>query len=205
VLVGIASSGPHSNGYSLIRRVIPDLEEDFGGMPIGHALLEPTRLYVKPILALLEQVEIRGMAHITGGGFYENIPRMFASPRTAIIKNGSWPIPPIFARIAYGAATDGKGPLRGAAAQEAGSQLLQRDEKVRNSMFNTYNMGIGFVLALRPEEAKEAIEFLDSQGYPAYEIGRVGPYPRGQVRASAQAEAGPKSGKNPGLGEVQFE
>lgn len=80
VLVGIASSGPHSNGYSLIRRVIPDLTEDFGGMPIGHALLEPTRLYVKPVLALMERVEVRGMAHITGGGFYENIPRMFAEP-----------------------------------------------------------------------------------------------------------------------------
>jgi phosphoribosylformylglycinamidine cyclo-ligase len=198
VLVGIASSGPHSNGYSLIRRAIPDLEEDFGGMPIGHALLEPTRLYVKPIRALMERVEIRGMAHITGGGFYENIPRMFAEKRTAIIKNGSWPIPPIFARIAYGAATDGKGPLRGAQAQAEGNRLLQNDSLLRKSMFNTYNMGIGFVLALRPEAAKEAIEFLDSQGYPAYEIGRVGPYHSGP-------EAGPKSGKNPGLGEVQFE
>lgn len=212
VLVGIASSGPHSNGYSLIRKAIPNLEEDFGGMPIGYALLEPTRLYVKPILALMEQVQIRGMAHITGGGFYENIPRMFAEPRTALIRQGSWPIPPIFARIAYGAATDGKGPLRGAEAQEAGAQLLQKDEKLRQSMFNTFNMGIGFVLAVRGEDAQTAIEFLDSQGYPAFEIGRVGPYPMssnatGSAGASTSTEpnAGPKSGKNPGLGEVHFE
>lgn len=188
VLVGLASSGPHSNGYSLIRRAIPDLNEDFGGMPIGHALLEPTRLYVKPILALMEQVEIRGMAHITGGGFYENIPRMFAKPRTAIIKNDSWPIPPIFARIAYGAATEGKGPLRGAAAQQEGEGLLRRNEALRRSMFNTFNMGIGFVLALRPEDASKAIEFLDSQGYPAYKIGRVGPYPlEGETAAGVTA------------------
>ncbi|MDR3336554.1 MAG: phosphoribosylformylglycinamidine cyclo-ligase, partial [Treponema sp.] len=76
-LVGIASSGVHSNGFSLVRKVITNPDEDFGGMPIGLALLEPTRLYAKPILGLLERVEIRGMANITGGGFYENIPRMF--------------------------------------------------------------------------------------------------------------------------------
>jgi len=205
VLLGLASSGPHSNGYSLIRKAIPDLEEDFGGMPIGHALLEPTRLYVKPILALMEHFEIRGMAHITGGGFYENIPRMFASPRTAIIRNGSWPIPPIFARIAYGAATGGTGPLRGAAAQEAGAQLLQHDEALRRSMFNTFNMGIGFVIAVRGEDAQTAIEFLDSQGYPAFIIGHVGPYPLDSRQTSATTQGGPKSGKNPGLGEVRFE
>lgn len=227
VLLGIASSGPHSNGYSLIRRVIPDLTEDFGGMPIGHALLEPTRLYVKPVLALMERVEVRGMAHITGGGFYENIPRMFAEPRTAIIKNGAWPIPPIFARIAYGAATDGKGPLRSAAAQQEGERLLREDPELRRSMFNTYNMGIGFVLALKKEDAQAAIEFLDSQGYPAWEIGRVGPYfaaGAAEAGAAGTAEAGGtsngtadgaaggsatggqvKSGKNPGLGEVRFE
>lgn len=197
VLVGLASSGPHSNGYSLIRRSIPDLEEDFGGMPIGYALLEPTRLYVKPILALMEQVEIRGMAHITGGGFYENIPRMFAQPQTALIKESSWPIPPIFARIAYGAATDGRGRLKGSQAQQEGARLLREDAKLRQSMFNTYNMGIGFVLALKKEDVKTALEFLDSRGYPAWEIGRLAPYEKGDY--------GAHSGKNPGLGEVRFE
>jgi phosphoribosylformylglycinamidine cyclo-ligase len=101
-LIGIASSGPHSNGFSLIRKVLPDLNEDFGGMPIGMALLEPTRLYVKPILELMQTVNLHGMAHVTGGGFYENIPRMFASDFTAVINNGSWTIPPVFSRIAYG-------------------------------------------------------------------------------------------------------
>lgn len=197
VLVGLASSGPHSNGYSLIRRVIPDLDEDFGGMPIGYALLEPTRLYVKPVLALMEQVEVRGMAHITGGGFYENIPRIFAEPRTALIKNGSWPIPPIFARIAYGAATGGQGPLRGARAQQEGERLLREDQDLRRSMFNTFNMGIGFVIAIAPGDAQETIEFLDSRGYPAWEIGRVAPYQNQSTAAH--------SGKNPGLGEVSFE
>jgi len=199
VLVGIASSGPHSNGYSLIRRVITDLAEDFGGMPIGHALLEPTRLYVKPVLALMERIEVRGMAHITGGGFYENIPRMFAEPRIAIIKNGAWPIPPIFARIAYGAATDGKGPLKGAAAQQEGERLLREDPDLRRSMFNTYNMGIGFVLALKKEDAQAAIEFLDSQGYPAWEIGRVGPYPAAGVAGSLAGDraGGPATTEGP--------
>ncbi|MDR3139122.1 MAG: phosphoribosylformylglycinamidine cyclo-ligase [Treponema sp.] len=197
-LIGIASSGAHSNGFSLIRRVIPDLNEDFGGMPIGMALLEPTRLYVKPVLGLMEEFEIRGMAHITGGGFYENIPRMFpplpgerAPGFDAVIREPRhpqkpglyWTIPPLFARIAYGL-KDGSLPgsqaeggitpgLRGAAAQQAGAELLETDGVLRKLMFNTFNMGIGFVLALAPENAAEAIAFLADRGYPAWEIGRA--------------------------------
>ncbi|MDR2629555.1 MAG: phosphoribosylformylglycinamidine cyclo-ligase [Spirochaetaceae bacterium] len=185
VLVGIASSGPHSNGFSLIRRVLPDLHEDFGGMPLGMALLEPTRLYVKPVLALLEQLEVRGMAHITGGGFYENVPRMFCRPLDAVFglpptKIGragqtssageAWTIPPIFARIAAGVKG---GAGFGQEAQEAGAELLETDEALRELMFNTYNMGIGFVLALAPKDSGRAIDFLDSRGYPAWEIGTV--------------------------------
>jgi phosphoribosylformylglycinamidine cyclo-ligase len=172
VLVGIASSGPHSNGFSLIRKVLPDLNEDFGGMPLGYALLEPTRLYVKPILQLLERTAVRGMAHITGGGFYENIPRMFPVPAgfDAVIKDGSWTIPAVFARIAAGAAGLKE---RGAAAQEAGAKLLETDGSLRKQMFNTYNMGVGFVLALSPDDSRNAVEFLDDRGFPAWEIGRV--------------------------------
>jgi phosphoribosylformylglycinamidine cyclo-ligase len=185
-LVGIASSGPHSNGFSLIRRVIPDLNEDFGGMPIGHALLEPTRLYVRPLLALMQQVSVHGMAHITGGGFYENIPRMFSSAGgeqgaafDAVITNGSWTIPPIFARIAAGIA--GLGPFgmeqAGAALLEAQFCLAQtapnETADIRRHMFNTFNMGIGFVLALDPDDLPAALEFLGDRGYPAWEIGRV--------------------------------
>ena len=229
VLIGIASSGPHSNGFSLIRKVLPDMNEDFGGMPIGMALLEPTRLYVKPILRLMERIEIRGMAHITGGGFYENIPRMFkddgcpamtasgaahgssgaapsslgaapgssgAAPSSkkfiAVIRYNSWTIPPIFARIAAGCALGnaagsalggaassatgyaaGSAPSSGAEAQVFGAQLLETDTKLREQMFNTFNMGIGFVLAVSPTDVRTAIEHLDNAGFPAWEIGRV--------------------------------
>jgi len=196
-LLGIASSGPHSNGFSLIRKVIADLDEDFGGMPIGRALLEPTRLYVKPVLALMEKVEIRGMAHITGGGFYENIPRVFYTPPdadsntphfSAVIRdplvpgyNGGWKVPPVFARIAYGVKTSGLSSgavLSGAAAQKAGEEILQAgnphsDPAIKKQMFNTFNMGIGFVLVLAPEDVQKAAAFLEDKGFPAWEIGWV--------------------------------
>jgi phosphoribosylformylglycinamidine cyclo-ligase len=197
-LLGIASSGPHSNGFSLIRKVLPDLNEDFGGMPIGRALLEPTRLYVRPVLELMaaggtgqKPIEIKGMAHITGGGFYENIPRMFPvdgrppagrSPGggplfDAVIRDplgpgysGGWTPPPIFARLAAGAAG-----LRetGAGAQRAGEEILRTDPGIKKLMFNTYNMGIGFVLALAPEDSNQAAAFLEERGFPAWEIGRA--------------------------------
>jgi phosphoribosylformylglycinamidine cyclo-ligase len=175
-LVGIASSGPHSNGFSLIRKVLPDLDEDVGGMPLGYALLEPTRLYARPILRLLERIEVRGMAHITGGGFYENIPRMFAAPvldapaLDGAIRYGSWAIPPIFARIAAGVAGLGE---RGAAAQAGGAKLLETDPALREQLFRTYNMGIGFVLAVAEADSERAITLLDDLGFPAWKIGRV--------------------------------
>jgi phosphoribosylformylglycinamidine cyclo-ligase len=181
ILVGVASSGVHSNGFSLIRKVLPDLNEDFGGMPIGMALLEPTRLYVKPVLGLMEKVEVKGMAHITGGGFYENIPRMFCSRGAgtpdAVIHAGSWAIPPVFSRIAYGiyAANAPGEVLTGADAQSAGAEILRGNKKIRKLLFNTYNMGIGFVLTLDRKDVLAAIEHLDSLGYPAWEIGRVAP------------------------------
>jgi phosphoribosylformylglycinamidine cyclo-ligase len=181
-LLGIASSGPHSNGFSLIRKAIPDLNEDFGGIPVGLALLEPTRLYVKPVLALMSKIDIHGMAHITGGGFYENIPRMFPGDEKGFLfdaligdpllpnYSGGWKVPPIFARIAAGAG--GRKEI-GAAAQKAGNEILGNDEHIKRLMFNTYNMGIGFVLALAPEELPAAAAFLESLSLPAWEIGRV--------------------------------
>jgi phosphoribosylformylglycinamidine cyclo-ligase len=197
-LLGIASSGPHSNGFSLIRKVLPDLNEDFGGMPIGRALLEPTRLYVKPVLELMaagetgqKPIEIKGMAHITGGGFYENIPRMFPADGQisagqssgggpafdAVIRDplgpaysGGWTVPPIFARLAAGAAGRSE---TGAEAQRAGEEILRTDPAIKKLLFNTYNMGIGFVLALAPEDAAQAAAFLEDRGFPAWEIGKV--------------------------------
>jgi phosphoribosylformylglycinamidine cyclo-ligase len=168
-LLGIASSGVHSNGFSLIRKVITNLDEDFGGMPIGRVLLEPTRLYVKPILELMNQVEIRRMAHITGGGFYENIPRIFSqhTPLCAVVHDPlksdytvGWKVPPIFHRIAYG-------------IKNAGEEVLRTDPETKKLMFNTYNMGIGFVLALKPGDVQKAAAFLEDKGFPAWEIGRV--------------------------------
>ena len=169
-LVGVASSGPHSTGFSLIRKVLPDLHEDFGGMPLGLALLEPTRLYVKPILSLMEKIEVHGMANITGGGFYENIPRMFKGGLDAIKTEGSWAIPPLFARIAAGCNDVN---CRGAEAQKIGAELIATNAVLKKQMFNTYNMGIGFVLALAPENVPQAIEHLDGMGFPAWKIGYV--------------------------------
>jgi len=170
-LLGISSSGPHSNGFSLIRKIITDLNEDFGGMPIGMALLEPTRLYVKPVLSLMKKIEIRGMAHITGGGFYENIPRIFGQRKyTAVIKEGSWDIPPIFARLAAGCYSAG---CSGSLAQKQGVELLKVDAALKKQMFNTFNMGIGFVLALAPADVKAAKEHLDDCGFPSWKIGCV--------------------------------
>jgi phosphoribosylformylglycinamidine cyclo-ligase len=181
-LLGIASSGVHSNGFSLIRKVIPDLSEDFGGMPIGRALLEPTRIYVKPILALMDKIEIRGMANITGGGFYENVPRMFGcAALSAVIRDplkagydGEWKIPPIFERIAYGVKNEAlPSGLSGAAAQKAGADILRSDDEVKKLMFNTFNMGVSFVLALAPEDVPKAAALLEDMGFPAWEIGAV--------------------------------
>jgi phosphoribosylformylglycinamidine cyclo-ligase len=176
ILIGIASSGPHSNGFSLIRKVIPSLAEDFGGIPIGRALLEPSRLYTKPVLGLMERIPVHGMAHITGGGFYENIPRMFSNAEKpgrsfdARIDSSAWTIPPVFYRIAAGAAGLNK---TGPAAEKAGAELLEADASLRKLMFNTFNMGIGFVLALDPAEASGAIEYLDNRGFSAWKIGAV--------------------------------
>ncbi len=175
-LIGVASSGPHSNGFSLIRSVLPDLSEDFGGTEIGLALLSPTRLYVRPILALRERFSLHGLANITGGGFYENIPRMFggavdgATSFDAVIKRKSWTIPALFNRIAYGVKG---GDLTGAQAEAAGAEILETDAEIRGMMFNTFNMGIGFVIAAAKKDVAGISAFLTEQGFPAWEIGHV--------------------------------
>lgn len=147
-LIGIKSSGIHSNGYSLVRRLITDLSMDFKGKPMGEILLTPTKIYVRPVLKLLESFEIKGMAHITGGGFYENIPRMFKDSFTAVINKDSFKIPEIFKYI----------------------MSLGVDEE---HMYNTFNMGIGFVLCVRREDSKAIINALKNLGEKAYEIGCI--------------------------------
>ncbi|PWX63711.1 phosphoribosylformylglycinamidine cyclo-ligase, partial [Clostridium perfringens] len=118
-LIGIASSGVHSNGYSLIRKVFKNLDEDFNGKAIWEELLTPTKIYVKPVLSLLEKFNIKGMAHVTGGGFYENLPRMLSKEGLSIVINkNSYEIPEIFKKL---------------------MELGVKEEE----MYNTFNMGIG--------------------------------------------------------------
>ncbi|MFL0251080.1 phosphoribosylformylglycinamidine cyclo-ligase [Clostridium neuense] len=148
VLIGIASSGIHSNGYSLVRKLITNFDEEFEGKTMGEVLLTPTRIYVKPVLKLLEKFEIRGMAHITGGGFYENIPRMFKGDFTAVVNKNSFEVPAIFKHI----------------------MSLGVDE---DHMFNTFNMGIGFVLCVSKDKAGDVLSALKEMGEKAYEIGCV--------------------------------
>ncbi len=155
VLVGIASSGIHSNGYSLVRRVFDinkeslDMHSDILGKGLGEALLTPTKIYVRPVLKLIEEVNVKGLSHITGGGFIENIPRMMPKGLKAVIEEGTWDILPIFA-------------------------LLEEKGNVeRMSMYNTFNMGIGMVAAVSKDEADTAVKVLSDMGEKAYIIGRV--------------------------------
>lgn len=147
-IIGIASSGIHSNGYSLVRKVIANLDEDFEGRPIGEVLLTPTKIYVKTVTKLMDKFNIKAMAHITGGGFYENIPRMFKENFTAVIDKNSFKIPAIFNHI---------------------MKLGVEEEH----MFNTYNMGIGFVLCVKAEDASKVLSELAKMGEKAYDIGYV--------------------------------
>ncbi|MFD3156647.1 phosphoribosylformylglycinamidine cyclo-ligase [Haloimpatiens sp. FM7330] len=148
VLIGLESSGVHSNGYSLVRKLIKDFDEDFNGEKIGNTLLTPTRIYVKEVLALLDDFNIKGMAHITGGGVYENIPRMFKDKFTAVVDKNSFNMPKIYKHI----------------------MSLGVSE---NDMFNTFNMGIGFVLCVSQQESSKIIKKLYDSGIKAYEIGHV--------------------------------
>ena len=156
VLIGIASSGVHSNGFSLVRKVFPmtkeSLEEYYEelGCSLGEALLTPTKIYVKALRALKEGgIRVHGCSHITGGGFFENIPRMLPDGCRAAISKGSWEIPPIFGLI----------------RQRGGI-----DEKM---MYNTYNMGIGMVLAADPGDETRILAILRDAGETAYRIGEV--------------------------------
>ena len=156
VIIALASSGVHSNGFSLVRKVF-DVEnvdltspvERLGGKSLGEALLEPTRIYVKPVLALLKEADVKGISHITGGGFYENIPRSIPDGLGAKIDRSKVRVLPIFDLIA-----------------EAGN-ISERD------MFNTYNMGVGMSIVVAPEDAEKALKILRDYGEDAYIIGEI--------------------------------
>ncbi|MEG5032095.1 phosphoribosylformylglycinamidine cyclo-ligase [Microcoleus sp. AT3-D2] len=157
VAVGLASSGVHSNGFSLVRKIAGDRgfgwdsqPEKLGGKTLGEVLLTPTKIYVKPVLeAIKSGLEIHGMAHITGGGLPENLPRCLGVNQSVRIDSNSWPNLPIFQWIA-----------------EAG-QVATAD------MFNTFNMGIGFVLLLDSREVEQAVKWFESQRISAWAIGEV--------------------------------
>jgi phosphoribosylformylglycinamidine cyclo-ligase len=141
-VLGLASSGPHSNGYSLIRKILERAKPEFD-------LLEPTRIYVKPILKLLESVPVKGLAHITGGGITGNVPRALPENTVARIRKDSWPRPPVF-------------------------QWLQRTGNVaEDEMFRVFNCGIGMVLVLSKDHVKQAAEVLRAAGETVYEIGTI--------------------------------
>ncbi|MGE5129505.1 MAG: phosphoribosylformylglycinamidine cyclo-ligase [Sphingomonadaceae bacterium] len=152
-VIGIASSGAHSNGYSLIRKILerakPDLDADLGGAPLRQALLAPTRIYVKPVLSLMRQQPIKGLAHITGGGIVGNVPRILPPGLRAAIRAAAWPRPPLFAWLKE---------LGGVSEEE---------------MYRVFNCGIGMVGVVAREDAASAVRLLEAAGETAYEIGVI--------------------------------
>ncbi|AKC71914.1 phosphoribosylformylglycinamidine cyclo-ligase [Pandoraea oxalativorans] len=153
VVLGLASSGAHSNGYSLVRKIIevakPDLDADFHGQPLRDVLMAPTRIYVKPLLALMETLTVKGMAHITGGGIVENIPRVLQDHLTADIKQDAWTLPPLF-------------------------QWLQEHGKVADAeMHRVFNCGIGMAVIVSAADADAAVKHLEASGETVYRLGAI--------------------------------
>jgi phosphoribosylformylglycinamidine cyclo-ligase len=159
-LVALASSGAHSNGYSLIRRILEvsgtPLDTPLDGRPLAEALLAPTRIYVKPLLALLQADHVKGMAHITGGGLTENIPRVLPEHLTAVVERKEWPLPPLF-------------------------QWLQKEGQVADAeMHRVFNCGIGMVVIVAAEHAEAAMASLAASGEQVWRIGRIDTRAEGQ-------------------------
>jgi phosphoribosylformylglycinamidine cyclo-ligase len=154
-LLGIASSGPHSNGYSLIRKILEvsnsNLQQPLGNTTLGQALLTPTTIYVKALLSLFQQLPVKALSHITGGGLLENLPRVLPENCNALIDTGSWQWPEVF-------------------------KWLQTSGNVETSeMYRTFNCGVGMVLCVAPEHASKALSFIEAAGHKTWEIGRIGP------------------------------
>jgi len=161
VVLGLASSGAHSNGYSLVRKIIdvaqPDLNSDFHGKKLADVLMAPTRIYVKPLLALIESLEVKGMAHITGGGLVENVPRVLGKNLTAILDSSTWKMPPLF------------------------TWLQEHGNVADAEMHRVFNCGIGMVVIVSRENAASAIAQLTAAGEQVSQIG--------EIRARAGEEA----------------
>nr|WP_224746103.1 phosphoribosylformylglycinamidine cyclo-ligase [Neiella litorisoli] len=159
-LIALGSSGPHSNGYSLIRKILEvsgaDTSEAFGDKTLGEALLEPTRIYVKSTLELLKTVDVHAISHITGGGFWENIPRVLPAQTKAVIDGNSWQWPEIF-------------------------NWLQKQGNVEtHEMYRTFNCGVGLVVALPQEQVEQALALLQQHGEEAWLIGSIAAAEQGE-------------------------
>ena len=148
VIIGLESSGVHSNGFSLVRKLITDLDEEYDGKKIVEHLLVPTKIYVKPVLKLIKKIKIRGMAHITGGGLIENVPRIIPDGLSACIFKEKIKVPEIFDYI----------KAKGVPEEE---------------MWGTFNMGIGFIIIVRAKDKEKTLKKLKKYGENAYEIGRI--------------------------------
>jgi len=155
VLIGLAASGPHSNGYSLIRKILElsgaDLGQDLAGRPLGEWLLEPTRIYAKPLLKLIETCQVNALAHITGGGITENLPRVLPEGLGAVINHNAWPMPAIF------------------------QWLQSRGNLAQDEMLRTFNCGIGMIVCVPKPETERALNILGGLGEEARVIGSVEP------------------------------
>src|SRR3954466_11843139 len=153
VVLGLASSGAHSNGYSLVRKIIsvakPDLNADFHGRKLADVLMEPTRIYVKPLLALMEAMEVKGMVHITGGGLVENVPRVLKSNLTAVLQRDAWTMPPLF------------------------TWLQQHGGVADAEMHRVFNCGIGMAVIVSKENAAAAMVQLQAAGETVTRIGEI--------------------------------
>ena len=153
IILGMASSGIHSNGFSLVRKIIdvakPDLNADFHGRSLADTLIAPTRIYVKPLLALMDSMEVKGMAHITGGGLVENVPRVLGNTLTAVLDSTAWTMPPLF-------------------------KWLQQHGGVADAeMHRVFNCGIGMVVIVAPEIAEAAMAQLNAAGESVLRIGTI--------------------------------
>jgi phosphoribosylformylglycinamidine cyclo-ligase len=166
VVLGLASSGAHSNGYSLVRKIIsvakPDLNADFHGRKLADVLMEPTRIYVKPLLALMDAMEVKGMVHITGGGLVENIPRVLQPHLTAVLESSAWDMPPLF-------------------------KWLQEHGGVADAeMHRVFNCGIGMTVIVAKENADAAIAQLKTAGETVMQIGEIRARQEGQAQTIVQ-------------------
>ena len=162
VVLGLASSGPHSNGYSLIRRIVDTSgagwSDELDGRTLGDRLLEPTRIYCRPVLQVMQKIRIKGMAHITGGGLVENVPRVLPDPVQAVIRRDCWPRPVIF-------------------------DWLQQHGRVEDAeMHRVFNCGIGYVVVVAASDAAEAAEAFGAQGETCWQVGTI--------RSRAEGEPG---------------